>query len=86
MSNLSIRGLDQAALAALKSIARQQGASVNALVLRLIDQGLGRVPSKPVCQRFDDLDALAGAWSEAEAVEFAANTERFDKVEPDLWK
>ncbi|WP_299454243.1 hypothetical protein [uncultured Pigmentiphaga sp.] len=61
MSNLSIRGLDQAALATLKSIASQQGASVNALVLRLIDQGLGRVPHKPVSQRFDDLDALAGA-------------------------
>lgn len=86
MSNLSIRGLDQDALATLKSMASQQGASVNALVLRLIDQGLGRVPGKAACRRFDDLDALAGAWTEAEAVEFAANTESFDKVEPNLWK
>lgn len=86
MSNLSIRGVEKAALAALKSMASQQGASVNALVLRLIDQGLGRVPAKPVLRRFNDLDALAGSWSEHEAAEFSAYTQGFEKIEPDLWK
>lgn len=86
MSNLSIRGVDETALAALKSMASQQGASVNALVLRLIDQGLGRVPGKPALRRFDDLDALAGRWSEDEAAEFSGNTQGFEKIEPDLWK
>lgn len=86
MSNLSVRGLDQAALATLKSMASKQGASVNALVLRLIDQGLGRGSGKPEKQRFDDLDALAGTWSDVEAAEFLANTEVFDTIEPNLWK
>lgn len=86
MSNLSIRGLDSAALSTLKLLASQQGASVNTLVLRLIDQGLGKVPGKPEKRRFDDLDSLAGAWDDVEAAEFAANTEGFDKVDLDQWK
>lgn len=86
MSNLSIRGLDRAVLATLKSMASRQGSSVNALVLRLIDQGLGRAPGKSVLQRFDDLDALAGAWSESEAAEFSAYTEAFGKIDQDQWK
>lgn len=86
MSNLSIRGMDQASFVALKSMASREGASVNALVLRLIDQGLGKVPGKPERRRFDDLDALAGSWSEADAVEFAASTEGFNKIDTELWK
>lgn len=86
MANLSIRGVDESVLATLKSMASQQGVSVNALVLRLIDQGVGRVPGKPALRRFDDLDALAGAWSEEEAAEFAANVEGCERIEPELWQ
>lgn len=41
MANLSIRGLDDKALAALKRRAAQEEASVNTLVVRLIEQGPG---------------------------------------------
>lgn len=85
MSNLSIRGLDEKALAELKSRAALEKASVNALVVRLIEQGLGRralmLPS-----RHDDLDALAGCWSDEEAAAFEQATQPFDEVDPTLWK
>ena len=86
MSNISIRGIDPANFSALKTMAAQERGSVNALLLRLIDQGLGNTPGKPTQRRYDDLDALAGAWSATDAAEFAAATAAFEAVDPDLWK
>lgn len=86
MSNLSLRGIDPATFADLKVRASNDGGSVNALVLRLIDQGLGRKPGKPVRQRHSDLDALAGSWSQEEAADFEQATAAFAEVDTGLWK
>jgi hypothetical protein len=60
MTNLSIRGLGDKALAALKRRAAKEDASANMLVLRFIEQGLGLRRAKPALTRHDGLDALAG--------------------------
>jgi hypothetical protein len=86
MANLSIRGLDAKALAELKARAAKEDASVNALVLRLIDQGLGRRRTKPALHRRDDLDALAGSWRKADVAAFDRATAPFGKVDAQLWK
>ena len=96
MSNISIRGIDPANFSALKTMAAQEHSSVNALLLRLIDQGLGDkqvkprqvkpTQGKPTQRRCDDLDALVGAWSATDAAEFAAATAAFEAVDPGLWK
>ena len=67
--NLSVRGLEDDTLETLKGLAHKEGSSVNALVLRLIEQGIGKRPGKPGKRRYDDLDALAGAWTGDEARE-----------------
>jgi hypothetical protein len=86
MNNLSIRGLDDKALAKLKKLAASEDASVNALVLRFIEQGLGYKRAKATPQRHDDLDALAGTWSKQEAREFERLTAPFGKIDTELWK
>jgi plasmid stability protein len=86
MANLSIRGLDAKALAELKARAAKEDASVNTLVLRLIEQGLGHRRAKPALRRHDDLDALAGSWRKNEGVAFERATAPFDEVDPKLWK
>jgi len=86
MTNLSIRGLDDKALAALKKRAAKEDASVNTLVVRLIEQGLGLRRSKPALTRHDDLDALAGSWGKNDATEFQRGTAPFSKVDAKLWK
>ncbi|MCD6672365.1 MAG: hypothetical protein LT106_05870 [Burkholderiaceae bacterium] len=86
MSNLSVRGVDPETLASLKARARRERISVNALILRLIDQGLGKIQRKSLAHRHDDLDDLAGVWSEEEAAEFEAATAPFSEVEPELWR
>ncbi len=86
MANLSIRGLNPSDLAALKALALQGNDSINSLVLRLLNQGLGKTQGKPVQRRYDDLDALAGTWSTDDAAAFAAASAGLDAVEPELWK
>jgi len=86
MKSLSIRGLDAKALAELKARAAKEDASVNTLVLRLIEQGLGHHRAKPALRRHDDLDALAGVWHKSEAVAFERATAAFGKVDSKLWK
>lgn len=86
MANLSIRGLDAKALAELKAKAAQEDASVNSLVLRFIEQGLGHRRAKPAPRRHDDLDALAGSWKAEEGSDFERATAPFAEVDARLWK
>jgi paraquat-inducible protein B len=86
MANLSIRGLDEQALVELKKRAVKDETSVNSLVVRLIEQGLGRRRAKPVLRRHDDLDALAGRWRKNEAADFERATAPFGEIDAALWK
>ncbi len=84
MASLSVRGLNAETVATLKSMASEEGSSVNALVLRLIDQGLGKLPRQ--IKRHHDLDALMGAWSAEEAAAFDAVCRDFEQIDPALWR
>ncbi len=84
MATMSIRGLDDQVLARLKSQAEQEGGSLNSLVLRLL-QGTGTSVQLGALKKFDDLDALAGTWSDAEAQAFERNTAAFADVDTALW-
>lgn len=86
MAHLSIRSLDDQALSALKRRAEEQNTSVNAVVLKLIDQGLGRAPTRSIIRRHDDLDALAGNWSAQDSAAFDQATAPFGEVDAALWK
>ena len=85
MANMSVRGLDVRALARLKRQASEEGASLNSLVLRLLE-GADNVASNSALKTFDDLDALAGTWSKQEASAFTRNTAAFSEVDASLWK
>jgi len=84
MATMSIRGLDDQALARLKNQAEQEGSSLNSLVLRLL-QGTGTSIQPGALKMFDDLDALAGTWSDEETQEFERNTAAFAEVDAALW-
>jgi hypothetical protein len=86
MTSLSVRGLGDKALAALKKRAAEQDASVNTLVVQLIEQGLGLRRAKPTLTRHDDLDSLAGRWRKADAAGFERATAPLGKVDAELWK
>ena len=84
MASMSIRGLDDQVLARLKLQAEQESCSLNSLVLRLL-QGTGAAFPLAALKKFDDLDALAGTWSDQEAEAFERNTAAFAEVDAALW-
>ena len=80
MPNLSLRDLDAATLARIRSVARRRRMSVNRLILETLrEQYAGRE------REFHDLDALQGAWSRAQAAAFDAAIAPLAEVEPALW-
>ena len=84
MSVLTIRGLDPETTRILKRRAEQEGLSVNGLVLKVIRQTLGT--EKRRGQIHDDLDHLAGTWTEKEFREFEKNTSAFEVIDEKQWR
>ena len=80
MPNLSLRGLDASTLSRLKSTARRRRISVNRLIVDALRQQYGATG-----QGYDDLDALAGKWSKADAAAFDAATAPFAEIDSGLW-
>lgn len=83
-SNFNLRGITPEVMVALKQEAEKLHTSVNLLILKLIERGIGysREIKRPV---FHDLDKLAGTWSEKEAIEFEKNIKDFEHIDKDLW-
>ena len=84
MTTMSIRGIDDEVLGRLKQQAAHERTSLNSLVLRLL-QGDGAQKIQKA-QKFDDLDSLAGTWSDDDAQAFMQATADFDELDPALWK
>ena len=83
MANLTLRGCDEEITKALKAASRRRGLSVNRLIIeilreKLIGEGKNR-------QRHDDLDHLAGTWSEEDAASFERSTAGFEELDDSLW-
>lgn len=86
MSSMSIRGLDDKALARLKRQAERDGMSLNSLALRLLAGGAqGRARTRGL-EQFDDLDALAGTWNAQQSSAFERHVAPFAEVDRALWK
>ncbi|MBC5764439.1 FitA-like ribbon-helix-helix domain-containing protein [Ramlibacter albus] len=86
MAAISIRGLDEKALARLKHRAQRERISLNALAVRLLEgQGSAR-PEPPKPRTYDDLDSLAGTWKAADAKAFEEAIAPFCEVDESLWK
>lgn len=85
MATMSIRGLDDQVLTQLKRRASQEGSSLNNLVLRLL-QGSDKPAQAQIIEKYDDLDALAGTWSDEDSADFARNTAAFAELDPAQWQ
>lgn len=82
--SMTVRGIDEKTSAALKEKARREGGSINAVALRIIREGLGLERRKRVV--YEDLDYLAGTWSDKDVTEFEQATSVFEKVDENLWR
>ena len=86
MKQLTIRGVDEKLHQRLRNKARQQGMSINRYVLHLIKESVGLANGGLLQeQEFDDLDELAGTWSQAEFEEFEANLNEQRQIDEGMW-
>jgi hypothetical protein len=83
-TNFNLRGIASEVMVTLKQEAEKQNTSVNFLILKLIENGIGysHAVKRPT---HHDLDKLAGTWSAKEAKEFEKNTKDFETIDEDLW-
>lgn len=82
-SNFNLRNIPSEVMVLLKKEAKRLQTSVNTLVLKMIEQGLGLSYEKPI---HHDLDHLAGSWTLKEEKEFKENTLPFEQIDKELWK
>ncbi|PIQ93685.1 MAG: antitoxin [Nitrospirae bacterium CG_4_10_14_0_8_um_filter_41_23] len=85
MTVMTIRGLDDLVVKALKEKAKEEGTSVNAVLLKILKKELGLI-KKSRTVIYNDLDHLAGTWSEKDYMEFQKRIEDFEKIDENLWK
>ncbi len=83
MSTLTIRGCDDALARSIQAESDKRGISMNRLVLNVLGEKL--VPGNGR-KHYDDLDSLAGTWTEEDAAEFEHNTTDFNRIDPEDWK
>lgn len=84
MGQLSIRDLDDATAARLKSEARRRGQSLNRYIHLLLRQA--PLPAASTKANHLDLDSLAGQWTAAQGKAFEKAVAPFCKVDPSLWR
>ncbi len=77
MSTMTIRGLDELTIKALKEKAKQEGTSVNAALVKLLQEELGLKKKKRTVVH-NDLDHLAGTWSDKDYKEFQKKMRDFE--------
>ena len=85
MTTMTIRGLDEPTIKALKEKAKQEGASINATLLNLLKEELG-LKKKRRTVIYNDLDWLAGTWSDKEYKEFQRAIKDFEAIDETMWK
>lgn len=85
MTTMTIRGLDDLTIKALKEKAKKEGSSVNAALVKLLQEELG-IKKKKRTVVYNDLDHLAGTWSDKDYKEFLQATADFAKIDENVWK
>ncbi len=87
MKQLTVRGVKNDLHNALKSEAARRGMSVNRVVLALLREAVGLANGSQ--QRrvvFDDLDRLAGTWTDEEAAKFESELASQRVIDAGLWQ
>lgn len=80
MGSISVSGLSEQQMEALKEEANRQGISMNRLVLQRPTE-----EADPGGSGKSKLDALAGTWTEQEAEAFMTAIAPLQQIDPELW-
>ena len=86
MKAITLRDVPPELARLIQRRAEQEKMSLNKTVVRLLEEGTGLQQKKKAKPLHDDLDALAGSWTQREARDFEQALEKQRAIDPDLWK
>ena len=84
---ITLRNLPPSVAAELRKQAREQGLSLNRLVVTILTERLGggqRAVREPT--EHHDLDALAGSWTRSEASRFDRALSAQRRIDAEMWE
>lgn len=86
MKAITLRNLPPEITRIIRRKADEQHASINKVVISLLEKSIGVGGKKSRMPLHHDLDALAGLWTREEAAAFDRALSRQRTVDPDLWR
>ena len=84
--SIMIDDIDDATASWLMAEAKRQGVSAERVAGQFLQRGLEWERRRTELPTYHDLDALAGTWSEDEAIAFLQAVADFEHVDPALWQ
>ena len=85
MKTITIRGIDQELAKRIKDEANKRKTSINQLALKILRSALG-LGDKQVFRTHNDLDLLAGTWTEKDTKLFLNTIKELNEIDMELWK
>ena len=86
MKAITLRDIPPELARLIRRKAEQEKMSLNKTVVRLLEECTGRQRKKKEMPLYDDLDSLAGVWTQTEARDFEQALEKQRAIDPNLWK
>jgi hypothetical protein len=84
MTAITLRNIPSKLQDVIRRRAGKYGLSLNKTVIRMLEEAAGQ-RTAPGRELHNDLDHLAGTWSEEEAAAFDAALSEQRRVDPELW-
>ena len=86
MKTITVRGLESSLAEKLKQAAREEGKSVNQLVIDTMKERFGIKKEKKFTVMHHDMDHFFGRWSEEEFARIQEKIDQERKIDKDLWQ
>ncbi len=84
---ITVRNLPPTVAREIRRRAKQDRASLNRTIIRLLEERLGTLTAEdPRKVSHHDLDFLCGTWTKQEADQFDASLRHQRVIDPELWK
>ena len=85
MKTITVRGIDSILSEKLKQAAKEEGRSVNQVVIDTIKQRFGIKKEKKYTMVYHDLDHIFGRWSSEEFERIQEKIDKERKIDKELW-
>jgi len=85
MKTITVRGIDSILSEKLKQAAKDEGRSVNQVVIDTMKQRFGIKKEKKYTMVYHDLDHIFGRWSSEEFERIQGKIDKERKIDKELW-